>query len=249
MESFSGDRSTWAQKALGYAVHGYTACGLICALLTLKATLQSDYPTAFVWMIVAVLIDATDGPLARKFRVKQTVPIIDGSKLDDIVDYLNYTFVPLLMIGLAGWLPEPAWLWVSVPLVASAFGFSHTGAKEAEGGFFLGFPSYWNIVAFYTAIWFHEFGSHFVLGLILLLSGLTVLPVRFVYPNRAPRWKGLFVGGGVLWLAVICVLIAQLAEHNTCDLTLILTSMIYPVFYFSASAYLDVITRASRNDS
>ena len=91
-------------------------------------------------MIVAVLIDATDGTFARKFRVKDVVPHIDGRKLDDIVDYLNYTFLPLLMIGSAGWLPQPSWLWASVPLVASVFAFVHTGAKEEIQRFLSRFP-------------------------------------------------------------------------------------------------------------
>ncbi len=149
-------------------------------------------------MIVAVLIDATDGTFARKFRVKDVVPHIDGRKLDDIVDYLNYTFLPLLMVGSADWLPSPTWLWASVPLVASVFAFVHTGAKEETNGFFLGFPSYWNVFAFYTAVWLSGFGQGIVLAIALVLSGLSVLPLRFVYPNRAPRWRALFVGGARL---------------------------------------------------
>jgi phosphatidylcholine synthase len=226
------------QKLLAYAVHVYTATGLLCGALIAADIVQENYRRAFVWMIVAVLIDATDGTFARKFRVKDVVPHIDGRKLDDIVDYLNYTFLPLLMIGRAGWLPDPGWLWASVPLIASVFAFVHIGAKEEVNGFFLGFPSYWNVFAFYTAVWLSDFGRGAVLGVALVLSGLSVLPIRFVYPNRAPRWRRFFVIGGLAWLAVIAVILWYYPDapipHG-----LLWLSAVYPVLYIAASLYLD----------
>jgi phosphatidylcholine synthase len=227
------------QKLLAYAVHLYTAMGLLCSALIAADIVQQNYRRAFLWMIVAVLIDATDGTFARKFRVKEVVPHIDGRKLDDIVDYINYTFLPLLMIGAAGWLPSPSWLWASIPLVASVFAFVHTGAKEEANGFFLGFPSYWNVFAFYTAVWFFsEFGRGTVLAIALLLSGLSVLPLRFVYPNQAPRWRKLFVGGAIAWLATIAAILWYYPQQPI-PAALLWISAVYPAFYVVASLYLD----------
>jgi phosphatidylcholine synthase len=230
------------QKLLAYAVHTYTAMGLLCGALIaadiLQQQKQQNYRWAFIWMIVAVLIDATDGTFARKFRVKDVVPHIDGRKLDDIVDYVNYTFLPLLMIGSAEWLPAPSWLWVSVPLVASVFAFVNTGAKEESNGFFLGFPSYWNVFAFYTAVWFSGFGRGMVLAIALVLSGLSVLPLRFVYPNRAPRWRTLFVVGALVWLATIAVILWYYPQRPI-PAALLWISAVYPVLYVVASLYLD----------
>jgi phosphatidylcholine synthase len=215
------------QKLLAYTVHLYTAMGLLCSALIAADIVQQNYRRAFLWMIVAVLIDATDGTFARKFRVKEVVPHIDGRKLDDIVDYINYTFLPLLMIGAAGWLPSPSWLWASIPLVASVFAFVHTGAKEEANGFFLGFPSYWNVFAFYTAVWFFsEFGRGTVLAIALLLSGLSVLPLRFVYPNQAPRWRTI---AAILWYY----------PQQPIPAALLWISAVYPAFYVIASLYLD----------
>src|SRR3984885_9169859 len=101
-------------KLLAYSVHAYTATGLLFGALIAADIIQHNYRRAFIWMIVTVLIDATDGTFARKVRVKEVVPHIDGRKLDDIVDYLNYTFLPLILIASAGWLPSPTWLWASV---------------------------------------------------------------------------------------------------------------------------------------
>jgi phosphatidylcholine synthase len=227
------------QKLLAYAVHLYTAMGLLCSALIAADIVQQNYRRAFLWMIVAVLIDATDGTFARKFRVKEVVPHIDGRKLDDIVDYVNYTFLPLLMIGVADWLPSPSWLWATVPLVASVFAFVHTGAKEEANGFFLGFPSYWNVFAFYTAVWFFpEFGRGTVLAIALLLSGLSVLPLRFVYPNQAPRWRKLFVGGAIAWLATIAAILWHYPQQPI-PAPLLWISAVYPAFYVVASLYLD----------
>ncbi len=226
------------EKLLAYAVHLYTAMGLLCGALIAAAILQQNYRGAFVWMIVAVLIDATDGTFARKFRVKDVVPNIDGRKLDDIVDYVNYTFLPLCMIARADWFPAPAWLWVTVPLVASVFAFVNTGAKEETNGFFLGFPSYWNVFAFYTAVWLRELGQGIVLAIALTLSVMSVLPLRFVYPNRAPRWRKLFIIGGIAWLAIIGVILWYYPERPV-PAALLWISAVYPALYVLGSLYLD----------
>ena len=103
---------------------------------------------AFVLMLVATLIDATDGTLARAIRVKEVLPGFDGRRLDDIIDFLTYTFLPLLLIWRAELLPAGREAWLLLPLLASAYGFCQVSAKT-DDGYFLGFPSYWNLVAFY----------------------------------------------------------------------------------------------------
>jgi phosphatidylcholine synthase len=232
-ETFSRGQKFWA-----YGVHAYTATGLLCGALIAADIVQGNYRRSFVWMILAVLIDATDGTFARKLRVKEVVPHIDGRKLDDIVDYLNYTFLPLFMVASAGWLPQPTWFWASIPLVASVFAFVHTGAKEELNGFFRGFPSYWNVFAFYTAVWLAQLGQGVVLAFALALSGLSVLPVRFVYPNQAPRWRGLFIGGAVVWLALIGAILWYYPKASI-PVSLLWLSTVYPAFYVAASLYLD----------
>ncbi len=221
-------------RLCGYAVHVYTALGACCGLLAAIAIMRQENGLAFVWLTSAVLIDATDGILARKLRVKTVLPHMDGAKLDDIVDYLNYTFLPMLMIFSSNWLPPPAELWACFPLIASLFAFIHCDAKES--GFFRGFPSYWNVVAFYIAIWLHRYDAWIALLLVLALSALSVMPIRFVYPNRSERYPRLFVGGAIGWLAVNAVILFgyDLAPPNW----LIAVSLVYPAFYFVMSVYL-----------
>lgn len=218
--------------ARAWLVHVYTASGVAFALL---ATLEAcrtppDARVVFVWLTIAVLIDATDGPLARRFDVKRIVPQIDGRKIDDIVDYLTFTFVPLLLVARMGWVPQPALVFVIPAMVTSLFGFANLRAKDESGGFFLGFPSYWNIVAFYLGLspWLWLNGA-----IVLVLAALTLMPVGFIYPNLAPkRWKAAVLIGAFVWLAM---LLAMLVRYPDPPLALTLLSLAYPAFYTAVS--------------
>ena len=87
--------STPLQKAAAWSVHAYTALGAVCGFGALLATVQRDYRLAFLWLVAATVIDASDGVLARAAQVKDHVPDFDGARLDDIVDYLTYVVAPV----------------------------------------------------------------------------------------------------------------------------------------------------------
>jgi phosphatidylcholine synthase len=242
-------RVTPAQRAGAYAVHVFTASGVVFAFLAAAETCAPDpRPRAvFLYLLIQVLIDAADGPLARALHVKTRAARIDGRTIDDIVDYLTYTFVPLLLVWRMGWVPDPAGPWVALAMVASLFGFANTRAKDEGGGFFLGFPSYWNIVAFYAGLWHAMAGPWPNAAVIVVLAVLTVLPVRFVYPNLAPRpWKWPNIAGGLAWTVM---LLWMLARYPDVPVWLMWVSLIYPAFYLALSAWLDVRARRVANES
>src|SRR5437899_5225746 len=88
-------------KLLAWSVHLYTALGLVAAAAMAVLIVRGDaaaFRTAFLLMVVATIIDATDGTLARAVRVKKVLPGFDGRKLDDLIDFLNYAFLPLFLI-------------------------------------------------------------------------------------------------------------------------------------------------------
>jgi phosphatidylglycerophosphate synthase len=87
---------------LAWTVHAYTASGAVAALGMTVAIMNDRYRTAFFLMVAATVIDATDGMLARFARVKEATPSFDGARLDDIVDYLTFVFVPTLLVFRAG---------------------------------------------------------------------------------------------------------------------------------------------------
>jgi phosphatidylcholine synthase len=219
-------------------VHLYTASGV---LLALAATMEvcaavPDPRRVFLALAAAVLVDATDGPLARRWEVKRWLPAIDGRTIDDIVDYLTYTFVPLLLVWRMGWLPEPAFLYIAPALVASLFGFANAAAKDEAGGFFLGFPSYWNVVAFYAGYAHRLYGPGVNAAMLLLLALLTLLPVRFLYPNLAPaRWRAPLIGGALAWLGLM---LWMLLDYPDASAPVVWLSLLYPAFYVGLSARL-----------
>jgi phosphatidylcholine synthase len=244
------ERARWGRKARAYFVHVFTATGVAFAFLAMAEVAGAEVRPrwAFAWIAVAVLIDAADGPLARLWNVKLYAPRIYGGVIDDIVDYLTFTFIPLILVWRMGWLPGPDGLWIVLAMMASLFGFSNATAKQAEKGFFLGFPSYWNVVAYYTGFFAVEYGyggAVFALVSVLILALLTVLPVRFIYPNQAPDpWQWPVIIGAVAWLGILVAMLPSFPELPAWgDPWVLWVSLVYPAFYFALSAWLDVQDR------
>src|SRR5438552_3127912 len=120
-----GHTST-TRRLLAWGVHCYTALGLVAAAGMAVCILQGNpasFRLAFILMLVATLIDATDGTLARLVRVKEVLPGFDGRRLDDLIDFLTFTSLPLLLLFQAHVLPEGQEAWLLLPLLASAYGF------------------------------------------------------------------------------------------------------------------------------
>lgn len=234
----STPRPTPVQKTRAYLVHAYTASGVVLAFLAAAEICRShpDPRRVFLWLVLAVLVDSSDGPLARAWHVKTRAARIDGRTIDDIVDYLTYTFLPLLLVWKMGWLPAPGALWVAPALVASLFGFANTGAKDEAGGFFLGFPSYWNVVAVYAGVFHHLAGPVPNAVLLLALAVLTLVPLRFVYPNLTPRpWKVPVILGAIAWGVMLA---AMMPRYPAVPAWLVVASLVYPAFYVALSMYL-----------
>jgi phosphatidylcholine synthase len=234
---------TFIQRVLANGVHVYTASGVALAFLAAAEMTRPrpDPRYVFILLFAAVLVDATDGTLARRWQVKRFAAQIDGRTIDDIVDYLTYTFLPLLLMWRMGWLPEPAAVFVIPAMIASLFGFSNRGAKDESAGFFLGWPSYWNVVAFYAGLFHGPAAAWGTAAAVLLFALLTVLPVRFLYPNLAPRpWRIPVLAGAAVWLVL---LVAMLVVYPNAAPWLIGCSLIYPLFYTALSLWLDAKAR------
>ena len=241
--SATGETVKPGQWLLAYSVHLYTASGIIFAFLAIAETYDPhpDPRWVFVWLIIAVFIDSTDGPLARRWQVKSRAPHIAGRTIDDIVDYLTFTFIPLLLVWRLQWLPSPSALWVVPAMLASLLGFANSGAKQEAEGFFRGFPSYWNFAAFYIGVIFTHYGPYVPAVIMAVLTILTLLPVRFLYPNLAPRpWRWPLIVGAGVWLIV---LLGCLPVYPRVPTWLLWLSLVYPVWYTGLSVYLDIQSR------
>ena len=223
-----------ARPLFAWGVHAYTALGAVAAFAMMAEIFQGEYRTAFLLMVGATVIDGTDGMLARWARVKVATPQFDGARLDDIVDYLTFVFVPAVLLYRAGALP-PHWagLVASAVLLSSAFGFSAADAKT-EDCFFTGFPSYWNIVALY--LYAARLPQAVNAGILIVLCALVFVRIGYVYPTRTPVLRGLTIALCAVWGAMVLLMILMLPDVPG---VLLIVSLFFPVYYFVLSLVLN----------
>ena len=203
------------------------------ALLALRAAVEGDERIAFLWLAATVVVDATDGMLARAARVRQRLPRFDGARLDDIVDYLTFVFVPLFIVEHEALLPAGTGVPIlGAALLASAYGFSREDAKTADH-FFTGFPSYWNIVALYLVAM--DAGPWVNAAILVGLTALVFVPIGYVYPSRTPALRRTTVTLGVVWGLAALAIIWQLPAPAP---ALVYGSLFFPVYYTALSFVL-----------
>jgi len=228
------------KKTLAWLVHLYTALGFVCAAGMAVLIVRGDDASlrgAFFLMMLATAIDATDGWLARRARVKEVLPGFDGRALDDLIDVQTYATMPLLLLWRAGVLPgHLAWL-LLLPLLSSAYGFSQVNVKTHDG-YFLGFPSYWNIVAFY--LYEMHAGPWVSAALIATLAVMTFVPTAYIYATRGGPFAKLINIGAAFWFVLLgLILFGPEAQRRT----IAVVSLIYPAMYLGLSAFVTVKRR------
>lgn len=182
-------------------------------------------------MLFTIVIDATDGTIARAIKVSKRLPHIDGRTLDDIVDFFTYVLVPTYAMVMFGLIYDHWLVWAPI-ILASGFGFSNIDAKT-EDDFFLGFPSYWNLVALYLFCfqWPTWLNSFFVLG----LSALVFVPIRFIYPSKTKPYKGLTLSLGLVWgIQTLALVVCPEALPEWW----LPSTLFYPIYYVSMSLFL-----------
>lgn len=232
--------ATGGRRFLAWCVHGYTALGLVIAA-AIAVLLVRGTPDAFLWsfglMFLATLVDATDGTLARKIHIKEVLPGFDGRKLDDITDFLTYTFLPLMLVWRAEILPAGTEAVLLLPLLASAYGFCQVEAKT-DDGYFLGFPSLWNVVAFY--LYLLPMPGWLAVASVVVLALMTFVPSRYLYPSQPGPLNVVSNVLGAVWAVMLIGLLWLLPGDRTTplDTTVALlawSSLFYPAFYMIAS--------------
>jgi phosphatidylcholine synthase len=229
---------------LAWCVHFYTALGLVAAAgiaVLLVRGGDESFRGALLLMLLATLIDSTDGWLARRARVKEFAPTFDGRRLDDLIDFQTYTSLPLLLIWRAGILTGADAWWLLLPLLASAYGFSQVNAKT-DDGFFLGFPSYWNVVAFY--LYLLRPPGWVSLSLIIVLSLLTFVPWRYLYPSQRAPYSRLTNLLAIAWVVSLLFILARWTDESR---WLILLSLAFPLYYMLMSWALTFRLRRAKH--
>lgn len=186
-------------KWVAALVHVFTGLGIVCALMSMRAVLESRWEVAFAWLGVALVIDGIDGTFARLTDVAVKLPRFSGERLDLVIDYVTYVFIPALALMLGGYLP--GWfgvVLVSLILLSSLFHFSDTESK-AEDYSFVGFPSIWNVVAFY--VFAFDLPAWATALLVMSCVVLTFVPMRWAHPMRTKALWPLTLLAVLLWSA------------------------------------------------
>ena len=169
-------------KIAAWAVHGFTASGAVLGFLAIISIFNNDQVGSFLWLGLALLVDGLDGTFARKIGVTNKAPNIDGSTLDNLIDYLNYVIIPSLMIYWFQMVPNNWEIAIPAGMFAvSLYTFANINMKT-EDYYFSGFPALWNIVVLYFYIL--NTNQYINLFVIISLSILTFIPIKFVHPLR-----------------------------------------------------------------
>jgi phosphatidylcholine synthase len=216
-----------------WGVHLLTASSAPAGVIAIMASARGNAALAFLCMAYTIAVDAIDGTLARAVEVKRVLPLIDGTRLDDVVDYFTWVIVPAVFLLHSDLLPSAVAVPVAFcPVVASALGFCRTDAKTADH-YFTGFPSYWNIVAFYlyTLAWPRAVNA----AIVVAFSVGVFVPIRYLYPSRTTVLRPLTVGLGLLWGASV---IYALLNLDTVPHALVVGSLAFPVYYVGLSLFL-----------
>ncbi len=203
------ERSTASARtrAAAFFVHIFTALGAGVALVALLEAVREHWAAMFGWLGVALVIDAIDGPIARRLEVARVQPDWSGEVLDLVVDFVTYVFVPAYAITASGLLlPLAAPLLGAGIVVSGALYFADRRMKAADNHF-RGFPALWNAVAFYLFL-LHLPPALSSLGVAILIA-LTFIPIRVLHPIRVVRWRGLTLSLLGIWAMLAMFVLAK----------------------------------------
>jgi phosphatidylcholine synthase len=188
-------------RSAAFAVHILTAMGAGLALLAMMEAVREHWANMFGWLGVALVVDAIDGPLARKLEVARLQPNWSGDVLDLVVDFLTYVFVPAYAIATSRLLMPVAAPLLGIGIVVSSALYFADRRMKASDNHFRGFPALWNAAAFYLFL-LHPPPVLASLGIAVLIA-LTFAPFHVLHPLRVVRLRWL-----TLWLMAIGAVLA-----------------------------------------
>ncbi len=205
------DSYSAARRAAGWGVHAFTASGAVLGLLAMLAVVNGEPRTALLWLALALAVDGLDGPIARKLKVREVIPGVDGAVLDLVIDYLTYVLVPALFLYWFALLPAGWELAGAVfVLLTSLYCFANVGMKTQDN-YFVGFPALWNVVALY--LWILDTPPMLNAAVVGALGVLTFLPIKFVHPIRVREGRKVTYVSLAVW--IVCSLaLLQMAPRT-----------------------------------
>jgi phosphatidylcholine synthase len=187
-------------KPLAFTVHLFTASGAALALLALVAATREDWPAMFGWLVIALIVDGIDGPLARRVDIKRNAPNWDGVILDLVIDYLTYVFIPAYALIYTGLLPWNLGILAALFVALTGAMYFADVRMKAEDNCFVGFPAVWQMpllvfLTFDPPVWV-------TVASILLLGFGQFTWLKFIHPVRTERWRRTNLTVCLIWVAL-----------------------------------------------
>ena len=196
-----------SKRIFAFSVHVLTAAGAAVALFALLAATHGDWPLMFLWLGVALVIDAIDGPLARAVNIAEVLPNWSGDTLDLVVDYTTYVFVPAYAVAAGHLMPDTLAIPSAAAIAVTGTLYFANRQMKTSDNFFRGFPAVWNLVAFYLLLLRPV--PAVAAGTVALFAVLTFVPIRFVHPFRVRRLRTVTVALLTLWAALALAAVKQ----------------------------------------
>jgi phosphatidylcholine synthase len=199
-------RATPAKRAAAFSVHIFTAMGAGIGLLAMLEAVREHWAAMFAWLGLALVVDALDGPIARRFDVVRLQPNWSGEVLDLVVDFVTYVFVPAYAITASGLLLPVMAPLLGVGIVVSGALYFADRRMKTDDNHFRGFPALWNAAAFYLFLlhprpWLASL-------MVAVLIVLTFVPFNVMHPVRVVRLRGLTLSLMGLWAVLAIIALA-----------------------------------------
>ncbi len=175
------------QKALAWAVHIFTASGLLSAFMAIVAIDKGNWKQCWLWLLLCLVIDGIDGTFARMARVKEVLPQIEGKYIDYVIDFATYAIIPAFFFYKVGMTSEVLMPYaISVMLLSSAL---YYGKSDMTGGetYFVGFPVLWNTVVF-LLFFILDLSPLWNFSMVVFFGILHFVPLKYAYPSQAKRF-------------------------------------------------------------
>jgi phosphatidylcholine synthase len=199
--------TTTRMRAAAFSVHVFTALGAGIALIAMLEAVREHWTSMFGWLGAALIVDAIDGPIARRLDVVRLQPNWSGDILDLVVDFLTYVFVPAYAITASGMLLPLAAPVLGIGIVVSGALYFADRRMKASDNHFRGFPALWNAAAFYLFL-LHMPPALSTLAVAVLIA-LTFVPFHVLHPFRVVRLRWL-----TLWLMAAWAVLGLIVLAN-----------------------------------
>jgi len=192
-----GSRPKVIKRSGAFVIHIFTALGAGFALMALLEAVREHWAGMFGWLGVALVVDALDGPMARRFNVAGLLPNWSGETLDLVVDFTTYVFVPAYAIAASGLFSDVVAITLGIAVAVSGALYFADRRMKTTDNHFRGFPTLWNAAAFY--LFLLRPAPLIGAAAVMLLVIATFLPIHVIHPVRVARWRRVNLALMLVW--------------------------------------------------